>query len=272
MNPSSFDDLNPQSEHLWKYPDTGHWDAARNTREFVSAMDDYAAKGLHAVTVSLQGGSPCGNNPHDNKYPCGQSYNRDSSAFSADGRLRRAAFGRMGSIIEKADELGMAVIMQLFYPGFAMRIFESNDANVKAAADNAVDWILDHNYTNVVLDVCNECNLCGFMQNRWKDNGACPAMRMKLSSLHWANADSTIHAPDDHGGLLDRIRRRANARGRPLFLSSSYVGGYLPCTKGSGAHMPSSCSELSHFDFVNVGNELSISAPLDHVVPCCACC
>ena len=41
-----------------------------------------------------------------------------------------------------------------------MRIFESNDANVRRAADNTVDWLLDHNYENVVLDVCNECNLC----------------------------------------------------------------------------------------------------------------
>ncbi len=28
-----FDDLNPASVHMWKYPDTQKWDAARNTAE-----------------------------------------------------------------------------------------------------------------------------------------------------------------------------------------------------------------------------------------------
>ena len=186
-----FDDLNDWSAHIWKYPDTGKWDAARNTREFVEALPDYAAKGLQAVTVSLQGGSPCGNNPSDDHYPCGEMYGRDASSFAADGHLRPAAFARMGSIIEAADALGMVgvhvhlmrtgtyhapgllqlrcvctgtgisragmacvhraqvVFMQLFYPDMAMRIFESNDANLLRAADNTVDWLVAHNYTNV---------------------------------------------------------------------------------------------------------------------------
>ena len=139
-----FDDLNDYSRHIWAYPDTGEWDAARNTREFVAALPQYAAKGLQAVTVSLQGGSPCGNNPSDNHPPCGQMYGRDTSAFAADGSLRPLPFGRMGSIIEAADELGMVVFMQLFYPDMSMRIFESNDANLLRAADNTVDWLVGH--------------------------------------------------------------------------------------------------------------------------------
>lgn len=155
-----FDDLNTESRPIWAYPDTGLWDPERNTREFVAAMSDYAAHGLQAVTVSLQGGSPCGNNPADDHPPCGDMYNRDSSSFAFDGRLRANAFRRMGSIIEKADALGMVVFMQLFYPDIAWRIFDSNNGAVLAAADNTVDWLVAHNYTNVVLDVCNECDLC----------------------------------------------------------------------------------------------------------------
>lgn len=77
-----FDDLNDASRHIWKYPDTGVWDAARNTREMVVAMEDYAAKGLQAVTVSLQGGSPCGNNPRDDHEPCGSMCARDSQPLA----------------------------------------------------------------------------------------------------------------------------------------------------------------------------------------------
>src|SRR5690242_21839113 len=34
-----FDDRNPQTVRRWAYPGTGKWDAERNTREFLGAMD-----------------------------------------------------------------------------------------------------------------------------------------------------------------------------------------------------------------------------------------
>src|SRR5262245_13938861 len=37
MVQATFDDLNPDTVGLWKYPDTGRWDTDRNTREFVAA-------------------------------------------------------------------------------------------------------------------------------------------------------------------------------------------------------------------------------------------
>ena len=45
-----FDDRNPETVHLWKYPDTGAWDPERNTREFLSAMAGVACSrrvGVH---------------------------------------------------------------------------------------------------------------------------------------------------------------------------------------------------------------------------------
>ena len=35
-----FDDLNPETRGLWKYPGGAEFDAERNTREFVAAMPD----------------------------------------------------------------------------------------------------------------------------------------------------------------------------------------------------------------------------------------
>ncbi len=35
-----FDDLNPATRSRWAYPDTGCWDAERNTREFLAALPD----------------------------------------------------------------------------------------------------------------------------------------------------------------------------------------------------------------------------------------
>ena len=55
-----FDDANPANRFLWRYPDTGRWDADRNTDEFVRALPVYREHGLTAVTVNLQGGAPFG--------------------------------------------------------------------------------------------------------------------------------------------------------------------------------------------------------------------
>jgi hypothetical protein len=55
-----FDDLNPETAQRWAYPDTGMWDADRNVREFVAATPEWRRRGLLAVTINLQGGSPEG--------------------------------------------------------------------------------------------------------------------------------------------------------------------------------------------------------------------
>ena len=287
-----FDDLNEESRHLWRYPDTGVWDPERNSREFIAALPHYARSGVQAVTISLQGGSPCGNNPSDDHEPCGAMYNRDSSSFAFDGTLRVGAFLRMAAIIERADELGMLVFLQLFYPDVAWRLFDGDDDHVRAATDNTVDWLLDRGYENVVLDVCNECaslhptsipqhlwpavlcllatsrcvltprltplcarrasrlltgNLCGFLTNAGAEDSPCPPARMALKTLHWEPLG-------EHGQLLQRIRSRASARGRRLLLSSSYVGGYLPCNRGreAGNQVHASCNELAHVDYINL--------------------
>src|SRR5687768_1675161 len=41
-----FDDLNPETVGKWAYPDTGKWDAERNTREFLAAMPVWREHGL----------------------------------------------------------------------------------------------------------------------------------------------------------------------------------------------------------------------------------
>jgi hypothetical protein len=103
-----FDDLNPDTRGRWAYPDTGRWDADRNTREFLAAMPDWRKHGLLAITLNLQGGSP-------------QGYSKDqpwhNSAIAANGSLRADYMKRLELILDRADELGMVVILGLFYFG-----------------------------------------------------------------------------------------------------------------------------------------------------------
>src|ERR1043166_1282358 len=49
-----FDDRNSQTVERWAYPDSGHWDAERNTREFLTAMPEWRRHGLLAFTINLR--------------------------------------------------------------------------------------------------------------------------------------------------------------------------------------------------------------------------
>ena len=141
-----FDDLNPETRGLWKYPDTGEWDPERNTIEFVSAMPEWRRYGMMAFTLNIQGGSPIG-------YGAGDWLN---PGYLPDGSLRADYMARLEKILNKADELGMVVILGLFYFGQDQHL--ADEAAVRNAVMNVIHWLLDRGYRNVLIEVNNECN------------------------------------------------------------------------------------------------------------------
>lgn len=190
-----FDDLNPQTVGKWAYPDTGKWDPERNTREFVAAMPDWRRHGLLCFTINLQGGSP-------------QGYSKDqpwhNSAILPDGQLRPDYMKRLEKILDQADELGMVAILGVFYFGQDERL--KDEEAVKRAVDNAVDWVYDHGYCNVMIEVNNECNV---------------------------RYDHAILQPDRVHELIEQVKARKphdpSGRSRPrLLVSTSYGGGTVP--------------------------------------------
>ncbi|WP_134701009.1 hypothetical protein [Ammoniphilus sp. YIM 78166] len=142
-----FDDRNQDTVGRWVYPDTGVWDPERNTREFIEQMPLWKEHGILAFTINLQGGSPEGYSKTQPWY---------NSAFLPDGTLDPAYMGRLERIMDKADELGMVVILGYFYFGQDNRL-ESERA-VKQATANATAWILEKGYTNVLVEIANECD------------------------------------------------------------------------------------------------------------------
>ena len=60
MVQATFDDRNPETVAHWAYPDTGKWDAERNTREFLAAMPEWRQHGLLAVHAQPAGRQPAG--------------------------------------------------------------------------------------------------------------------------------------------------------------------------------------------------------------------
>ena len=182
----SFDDLNPETRSRWAYPDTGTWDADRNTREFVAAMPSWRQHGLLAFTLNLQGGSPQG-------YSKEQPWH--NSAIEADGSLRPDYLKRLELIANRADELGMVVILGVFYFGQDQRL--ADEAAVHRALDNTVDWVLDHGYRNVLIEVNNECNV---------------------------RYDHAVLQPARVHELIERVKARSRD-GRRLLVGTSYGGG-----------------------------------------------
>lgn len=143
-----FDDRNPETIHRWEYPDTGKWDAERNTREFLSAMPVWLSHGIIAFTINIQGGSPEG-------YSKAQPWH--NSGFEADGSLNPDYLSRLKRIIDFADELGMVVILGYFYFGQDNRL--TDETAITNAVDNVTQWLFENDYTNVLIEVNNECNI-----------------------------------------------------------------------------------------------------------------
>ena len=190
-----FDDLNPDTVDSWAYPDTGEWDPERNTREFIAAMPTWLAHGVLALTSNLQGGNPRG-------------YGRDqpwhNSAIRADGNLRPDYMARLQRILDRADELGMVVILGIFYFGQDERL--RDEAAVVRAVDNTIDWLLERDYTHVLIEVNNECNVKRY--------------------------EHSILQPDRVHELILRSRERSESR---LLVSTSYGGGTIPRENVVGA-------------------------------------
>ena len=190
MVQATFDDLNPETRSNWIYPDTKSWDADRNTREFVAAMPEWRRRGLLAITVNLQGGSPQG-------YSKEQPWH--NSAFTASGDLRPEYLSRLQRVLDRADDLGMVVIVGYFYFGQDERL--RDESAVIAATDAATNWLLDQGYSNVLVEVNNECNI--------------------KSYDHAILREHRVHE------LIERVRRTERG-GRRLLAGTSYGGGTLP--------------------------------------------
>jgi hypothetical protein len=146
--------------------------------------------GLLAFTLNLQGGSPEG-------YSRAQPWH--NSAFAADGSLRPDYLARTARILDRADELGMVVILGLFYFGQDERL--TDEAAVVRAVDATVDWLIRRGDRHVLIEVNNETNI---------------------------RYDHPVLQPARVHELIRRVRTRSRDAGNPLLAGTSYGGGRVP--------------------------------------------
>jgi hypothetical protein len=93
----------------------------------------------------------------------------------------------------------MVVILGIFYFGQDQRV--RDEASVIRALDHAVDWVLEGGYTNVLIEVNNECDVRAY--------------------------DHAILKPDRIHELIGLVKARRRG-GRRLLVGTSYGGGAVP--------------------------------------------
>ena len=120
---------------------------AEITGRFLARLPEYVSSGVRAFTIGLQGGYP--------------GYKGAvNSAFEPDGSLRDSYLERVGRVIEACDRLGAAVILNCYYQ-LQTGVLQ-DDAAVHNGIRQAVRWLRQKAYTNVLLEVANEFGQEGF--------------------------------------------------------------------------------------------------------------
>ena len=221
MVQATFDDLNPATRSLWNEPDGRPFDPERNTDGFIAQLPEWHAMGLLAVTLNLQGGSP-------------QGYSREqpwiNSAFAADGALRPDYMARFERILDALDGQGMVAILGLFYFGQDEHL--RDEATVCRGVDAITDWLLARRYTNVLIEIANECDIP--IRNGGSNTYEHPILTAARGQE-----------------LILRVRERSEGK---LLVSTSFRGGAIPSPNvaavadfllihGNGVHSPDGLRE-----------------------------
>ncbi|MCM8832551.1 MAG: VCBS repeat-containing protein [Candidatus Omnitrophica bacterium] len=185
-----FDDENQKTVSLWSYPDRSKFDPERNTNEFIDALLIYRKFGLIAFTINLQCGGPIAG-----KFTGKQEW--IVSCFRPDGSLKEKWLNRLKRIIDVSNEIGMVVILGLFYFG-QDQILKDQQA-IKNGVVNIVDWLLKNRYENVLIEIANECDHHGY------DHGILKPKR-----------------------IIELIKLVKEKSGGKFLVSTSFCGGIIP--------------------------------------------
>ena len=150
------------------------FDPEFNTDAVIQALDFYKDHGVLMINVSLQGAQAgydkaVNGIDRENAYRLGPSRGAYVSAFRPDGSLKPDWLARLERLLRATNRRGMFVNLMYFFHGQS-GMFRSTDA-IHTAAINITDWLIAHNFRNVIVDVANEYDLPG---PQWDFKGYIP--------------------------------------------------------------------------------------------------
>ena len=143
---ATFDDANPETRRYWAYPDTGEWDPERNVSEFCAALPAWKEHGVLAFTINFQGGGPL--------YVPEIYHRYDNNGFTPQGALKPAYADRIARVLARADELGMVVIVGLFYWINLLKM--EGEPAIWRAAHEALEFLSGTGRRNILVEIANE--------------------------------------------------------------------------------------------------------------------
>lgn len=161
------------------------FDAERNTDEFIAKIPEYAALGVNAFTLCLQGGMP--------------GYEGAvNSAFSADGNLREDYVRRVERVIRACDQQGVVVILGLYYQRQS-KVLHGETA-VRAGIVQTCQWVKSRTFSNVLIEIANEYPHRGFAHSVIREH----ASQASLLRLAKATAPELLLTTSGYGnGQID---------------------------------------------------------------------
>lgn len=172
------------------------FDPDKNTDALIAALPQWYASGLRAFTVGFQGGGACFTIPNDTV---------SNSPYSFDGTsIDPRYLARMRRILDAADELGMVVIVSLFYCGQIRRL--DGARAILAAVRTACAFLRDGGWKNVIIEVANEYTI--------EPYAAAPLIREPqgmAALIELARRESGLYTGSSAGGgIVDREVARAS--------------------------------------------------------------
>ncbi len=125
------------------------FDPSQNTDELIAALPQWYAKGLRAITVGMQGGGSC--------YTI-SGQDLQNNPYSADGRVIDGAYlNRLDRLIKACDDIGMVVIVSLFY-GLNTQYLNDAQAVINVVKGMAAH-LRDGGFNNTIIEIANEHDL-----------------------------------------------------------------------------------------------------------------
>jgi hypothetical protein len=212
------------------------------TDELIANLDGFKTYGVNTISVFLMG-----------------SRFGDIKGYGLDAALNPVYTARLARIIEAADRRGMIVLVGCLYWSTStaksdLGRWQQTDAN--KAIGNTIQWLKDHNYRNVFVDVDNEG--MAHQATRWSisqmidaahavdraimiaynDRDPAPAnadlyihLSPKVPGKPWLDSEATpTNAP---GGYWDTYSKETNAKTSGTFYNYSRIGRYTPEMKNN---------------------------------------
>ncbi len=178
---ATFEDANPATC-------PADFDPEANADRFIAQIPSYAAHGVRAFTLCLQGGS------------CGWE-GAVNSAFEPDGSLRPAYLARVKRVIDACGRHGVAVILTCFYQRQDQRL--RDEAAVRNGVVQAAKWIAGNHFRHVALEIANEHDHRGFDHALIRS----PAGQAELIALAKSTAPGLLVAASGlgHGRQSDEV-------------------------------------------------------------------